>query len=252
VAVVLVAAELVPVREAATEEAADSAEEAADSAEEAADSADETADEASEATELAPLEAAEAADEASDRAEDREPEAPGVLKTVEKPVVTGLPEMVATRGTVVMAEGAALPVVGALTSGVLKTVEKPVVTGLPEMVATRGTVVMAEGASLPVVEALTADAAELAADAALERMVRAEPPVALAEARRAVKRLVVCWVVVGLQEKLTTAVCLAVGDDGSGLAVTAGLVGAVTDTEAEVGLTAVADRVAGGAAKAGT
>jgi len=70
---------------------------------------------------------------------------------------------------------------------VLKTVEKPVVTGLPEIVATRGTVVMAEGVAAPPVVAAEALAAEEAADAALERMVRAEPPETLAEARRALQ-----------------------------------------------------------------
>jgi len=149
------AAELAaPERDAAREDAADSAD---DTLELAADRAEDALELAAEAFELAKLEraeeAAEAAEEASERADDRADEAPGVLKTVEKPVVTGLPEIVAMRGTVVMAEGVAPP---------------PVVAAAPVVAA----------------EAL---AAEEAADAALERMVRAEPPETLAEARRALQ-----------------------------------------------------------------
>jgi len=144
-----------PERDAAREEAADSAEEALDLA---AERAEEALELAAEAAELAPLErtdeSEEAALEASERAEDRADKAPGVLKTVEKPVVTGLPEMVAIRGTVVMAEGVAPP---------------PVV------------------AAAPVVAAETVAAELEAADAALERTVRAEPPEALAEASKALQ-----------------------------------------------------------------
>lgn len=140
-----------PAREEATDEAADSADEAADIAEEAleeaADSADEALELAADMAELAPLEMAEAPDEAkeeaAERSEERAEVAPGVLKTVEKPVVTGVPEMVPTRGIVVTADGVAME---------------------PVMVE-------------PV--AMAAD------EAALERMVRAEPPETLAEARRA-------------------------------------------------------------------
>jgi len=159
---VIAGAPPVEVALAAADEAAEAADEAAEAADEAADEAPEASEEA---TELAPLEAEaaadEAADEAPDRAEDREPEAPDRAEDKEPEA----PE----------------------APGVLKTVEKPVVTGLPETVATRGTVVIAEGAAPPVVEALTSVAAELAADAALERIVRAEPPVTLAEARRALQ-----------------------------------------------------------------
>lgn len=50
---------------------------------------------------------------------------------------------------------------------------------------------------------------------------------------------------------LTLAVLGAEGDDGGGLAGTASLVGAVTDTVAEVGLAAVAEDVTLAAAEGG-
>jgi hypothetical protein len=53
------------------------------------------------------------------------------------------------------------------------------------------------------------------------------------------------------RSSLTLAVLGAEGDDGGGLAGTASLVGAVTDTVAEVGLPAVAEDVALAAAEGG-
>jgi len=142
--------------EAATDEAAEAAEEAR---EEAPLASEPEMDDAAEAADDSAEDRAEAADpEIEDRAEAADPEMEDASEAADEAADSAAPERV------------------------LKTVDRPVVTVAPETTPTRGMVVMAvtDGA----VAAVAPVAADAAADAALERMVRAEPPETEAVARR--------------------------------------------------------------------